>query len=137
MVPPPKVPGRKWEPMLQKPKCPIIALEEHYADDELIATYTGADVNPVPAIVTRLRDVGEERLKAMDADGIDIQVLSHTAPSTQKLGPDVAVALTRRVNDRLADVIKAHPTRFAGLAALPTSNPAAAADELERAVTTL
>jgi len=28
----------------------------------------------VPAIVTRLRDVGEERLKAMDADGIDVQV---------------------------------------------------------------
>ena len=36
--------------MLQKPKCPIIALEEHYADDELVATYTGLDVNPVPAI---------------------------------------------------------------------------------------
>jgi len=34
--------------MLQKPKCPIIALEEHYADDELVATYTGLDVNPVP-----------------------------------------------------------------------------------------
>ena len=51
--------------MLQKPKCPIIALEEHYADDELVATYTGLDVNPVPAIVTRLRDVGEERLKAL------------------------------------------------------------------------
>jgi len=41
--------------MLQKPKCPIIALEEHYADDELIATYTGLDVNPVPAIVARLQ----------------------------------------------------------------------------------
>ena len=40
--------------MLQKPKCPIIALEEHYADDELVATYTGLDVNPVPAIVSRL-----------------------------------------------------------------------------------
>ncbi len=45
--------------MLQKPKCPIIALEEHYADDELVASYTGLDVNPVPAIVSRLRDVGE------------------------------------------------------------------------------
>src|SRR5262249_60542193 len=109
--------------MLQKPSCPIVALEEHYADDELIATYTGADVNPVPAIVTRLRDVGEERLKAMDADGIDMQVLSHTAPSTQKLGPDVAVEFARRGNDRLAAVIKAHPQRFARLPGLPTSNP--------------
>jgi predicted TIM-barrel fold metal-dependent hydrolase len=123
--------------MLQNPKCPIIALEEHYADDELIATYTGLDVNPVPEIVRRLRDVGEERLKAMDADGIDMQVLSHTAPSTQKLGADLAVAFARRVNDRLAALIAAHPKRFSGFAALPTSNPAAAADELDRCVTAL
>jgi predicted TIM-barrel fold metal-dependent hydrolase len=123
--------------MLQKPNCPIIALEEHYADDELLATYTGLDVNPVPPIVKRMRDVGEERLKAMDADGIDVQVLSHTAPSTQKLEADVAVDFAKRVNDRLAVLIKAHPTRFAGFAALPTSNPAAAADELDRTVTSL
>src|SRR5215470_13847658 len=140
MVPPPTDQYRRFEGcefMLQKPKCPIIALEEHYADDELVATYTGLDVNPVPAIVSRLRDVGEERLKAMDADGIDMQVLSHTAPSTQKLPADVAVDLARRVNDRLAALIKAHPTRFAGFAALPTSLPDAAADELDRCVTAL
>src|SRR5262249_38316525 len=123
--------------MLQKPRCPIIALEEHYVDDELMATYTGLDVNPVPMIVKRMRDVGEERLPATDADGIDMQVLSHTAPSTQKLEADVAVDFARRVNDRLADLIKAHPMRFAGFAALPTSNPAAAADELDRTVTSL
>jgi len=41
MVPPPNGP-RGCEFMLQKPKCPIIALEEHYADDELVATYTGS-----------------------------------------------------------------------------------------------
>src|SRR5262249_54527720 len=140
----PRRPNRAWcapnagvKRMLQKPKCPIIALEEHYADDELIATYTGADVNPVPAIVTRLRDVGEERLKAMDADGIDMQVLSHTAPSTQKLPADVAVDFSRRVNDRLAALIKAHPTRFAGFAALPTSLADAGADELDRCGTSL
>jgi 2,3-dihydroxybenzoate decarboxylase len=84
-----------------------------------------------------LGDVGAGRIKAMDEAGIDVQVLSHTAPSTQKLGPDVAVALTRRVNDRLAAAVAAHPSRFVGLAALPTVNPAAAADELERTVTTL
>src|SRR5262249_5403160 len=82
--------------------CPIIALEEHYGDDELSATYTGDDVNRAPPIIKMLSDVGAARLKAMDEAGIDIQVLSHTAPSTQKLGPDVAVAMTRRVNDRLA-----------------------------------
>src|SRR5258705_11338192 len=101
---------RGCEFMLQKPKCLIIALEEHYADDELIATYSGLDVNPVPAIVARLRDVGEERLKAMDADGIDMQGLSHTAPSTQKLPADVAVDFSRPVHDRLGSLIHAQAT---------------------------
>ena len=120
--------------MLQKPSCPIVALEEHYADDELNATYAGDDATRAPPIMKMLGDVAEDRLKAMDEAGIDIQVLSHTAPSTQKLGPDVAVALTRRVNDRLAALIKANPKRFAGFAALPTADPAAAADELSRCV---
>jgi 2,3-dihydroxybenzoate decarboxylase len=70
----------------------------------------------------------------MDEAGIDIQVLSHGAPSAQKLDASIAVDLTRRVNDRLAAAIARHPTRFAGFAALPTANPEAAARELERCV---
>src|SRR5689334_18990206 len=123
--------------MLQKLNCPIVALEEHYADDELNATYTGDDVSRAPPIMKMLGDVGEGRLKAMDEAGIDLQVLSHTAPSTQKLGPDVAVAMTRRVNDRLAAAVAAHPKRFAGFAALPTADVAGAADELSRCVEVL
>ncbi|MCC7347045.1 MAG: amidohydrolase [Variibacter sp.] len=123
--------------MLKKPNVPIITLEEHYWDEELPGTFTGYDSGPGPAVRERLRDVGAVRLAAMDEAGIDIQVLSHSAPSTQKLtGPD-AVPLTRRVNDRLAAAIKRHPSRFAGFAALPTIDPAAAADELARCVNEL
>ena len=43
-----------------------------------------------------------------------------------------AVDLTRRVNDRLHAVVTGNPKRFAAFAALPTSDPKAAADELER-----
>jgi predicted TIM-barrel fold metal-dependent hydrolase len=120
--------------MLHKPKCPVIAIEEHYWDEELIATYSGADAIRNPEIAKKISDLGEIRLKEMDEAGIDIQVVSHGAPSTQQLGPDVAVALTRRVNDRLHAAVSAHPTRLAAFAALPTADPAAAADELERAV---
>ncbi len=59
------------------------------------------------------------------------------APSTQRLDPETAVGLARNVNDRLAQAISPHPDRFAGFAALPTPDPKAAADELERAVTQL
>src|SRR6266478_3940309 len=73
----------------------------------------------------------------MDEAGIDVQVISHGAPSTQRLDPETAVRLARNANDRLAQAIAAHPDRFAGFAALPTPDPKAAADELERTVTRL
>src|SRR5262252_11078627 len=114
----------------------VIALEEHYYDPELAATFDGPE-GRAPEIRRRLDDLGELRLKEMDEAGIDIQVISHGAPSTQRLDPDAAVRLARHANDRLAQAIAAHPNRFAGFAALPTPDPEAAADELERTVTTL
>jgi 2,3-dihydroxybenzoate decarboxylase len=119
--------------MMEKPNCPIIALEEHYSDQELAAHF-GSESSRNIEISKRLYDLGELRLKEMDEAGIDIQVLSHAAPSSQMLPDGIAVELTRRVNDRLYTAIQAYPKRFAAFAALPTSDPAAAADELERTV---
>ena len=55
----------------------------------------------------------------MDTAGVDVCVLSHGAPSGQKVPADVAVLLIRRVNDWLAAVVTANPTRCAAFAALP------------------
>lgn len=123
--------------MLKKPNCPIVTLEEHYWDEELSALFTGFDAGAPPHTRKQLLDLGDIRLQAMDEAGIDIQVISHAAPSVQKLIADVAVPLARRVNDRLAAAVKRHPTRFAGFATLPTADPAAAADELARCVNEL
>lgn len=112
----------------------IISLEEHYLDDELIATYRGLDAGRPEIMKTRLRDFDDFRIAQMDEAGIDIQVLSHCAPATQKLEGDVAISLTRTVNDRLYDQIQKNPDRLAGFAALPTDDPEAAARELERSV---
>ncbi len=111
---------------------PVIALEEHYWDAELSGHFAGAEgVSPVAAL---LKEVSDVRLRAMDEAGIDMQVLSHGAPAAQKLSPEICVDLTRRVNDRLAEICARHPTRFAGFAALPTPKPEEAARELERCV---
>src|SRR5436190_2962967 len=118
--------------MLKKPKCPVIALEEHYWDKEIASQFVGAEGTRDPKMLERLYDLGELRLKEMDEAGIDMQILSHGAPSAQKLtGPD-AVAITRRANDRLNAAVAANPKRFAAFAALPTIDPKASADELER-----
>ncbi len=120
--------------MLQKPACPIVTLEDHYWDRELAATFGKGDTAGPPELQARLYDLGELRLKELDEAGIDYQIISHAAPSTQNLaGPD-GVALARRVNDRLAAACRAHPTRLGGFAALPSTDPAAAADELSRCI---
>jgi 2,3-dihydroxybenzoate decarboxylase len=88
-------------------------------------------------LVDRLLEVGARRLARMDAAGIDLQVLALTAPGVQVLEAGLAVRLAAEANDYLAEAIKAHPTRFAGLAAVAPQDPAAAAREIERAATRL
>jgi predicted TIM-barrel fold metal-dependent hydrolase len=115
---------------------PVIALEEHYYDAELAATFDGPE-GRAPETRRRLFDLGELRLAEMDEAGIDVQVLSHGAPSVQRLDAETAAWMARGANDRLAEAVAAHPDRFAGFAALPTPDPEAAAAELDRAVQTL
>jgi predicted TIM-barrel fold metal-dependent hydrolase len=117
----------------------IIALEEHYFDPDwnnALDTAHHAVRTPSP-LVTRMEDLGAQRIREMDEAGIDLQVLSHGPPGSQGVREDVAVAWTKAANDRLYAAVQNHPTRFAGFASLPTSHPLAAADELERAVTKL
>ena len=121
--------------MFKKPNCPVIAVEEHYWDAELSKTYVGLESGRPGPQMDRLFDLGALRLKEMDEVGIDVQVISHGAPSAQKLPADGAAALVRGANDRLAAACAANPKRFSAFAALPSNDPKAAADELERTVT--
>src|SRR6201996_3726337 len=82
----------------------------------------------------QLAEVGPGRIAEMDAAGIDMQVLSLTSPGAEQLDAAEAIALARDANDFLAGVVKQYPTRFAGLAVLPTAAPDKAAAELETMV---
>src|SRR5262249_37928248 len=119
--------------MASQNKLQVIALEEHYWDAEVSKHFEPGDSRS-PELVKKLNDVGELRIKEMDEAGIDVQVLSHAAPSTQRLDAATAIPLAKRANDRLNETVRAHPDRFAAFAALPTADPKAAADELERTV---
>jgi predicted TIM-barrel fold metal-dependent hydrolase len=111
-------------------KSYVIALEEHYQDTELRQHSDGS-------IAERLEDVGALRLRDMDEAGIDLQVLSHANPGLQGVDAATGVPLARRINDRLHEAVQRHPSRFAAFVAVPTADPKAAADELERTVTRL
>jgi len=96
------------------------------------------DPEALAAANMRVKDFGELRLPLMEQAGVSMQVLSTTAPGIQGLdNADAAIVAAKKVNDAQAEIIRAHPHRFAGFAALPTQDPKAAAAELERAVTDL
>ncbi len=82
----------------------------------------------------KLLDLAEGRLRDMDEAGIDMQVLSLTAPGCEDFSPADGIALSKKTNDELSKAIKRYPDRFIGLAALAPQSPGEAADELERAV---
>jgi predicted TIM-barrel fold metal-dependent hydrolase len=120
----------------------IIAIEEHFAmpqyrrnySEYLTFFYNVLSKQVGHDIPAQLLDLGEERLRYMDQAGIDVQVLSITAPGPQGFGKEIAISLARDANNRLCEVVEQHPDRFAGFAALPTADPEFAARELERAV---
>jgi len=115
----------------------VVTLEEHYWDRDLVAQFPGREGKRLSEVEKRLLDMSDLRLKEMNEAGIDMQVLSHGAPGTQKLDAEVAVRLARQTNDRLSEFTNANPTRFSAFAVLPTPEPIAAADELERTVSKL
>lgn len=77
----------------------------------------------------------KRRLEEMDRANVSMQVLS-TVPVmfSYWAKPRDALDLSRRLNDHIAEVVRAHPTRFAGLATLPLQDPEVAADELDRCI---
>src|SRR5689334_9542038 len=111
-----------------------IAIEEHFLADgfrEAMNKQGGSSTRAIFArIEEKLSDLGAGRLKDMDADRIDLQLLSHTLAHIESLPVSETVTLARQANDQLAAAVAAPPDRFAGFATLPMTDPKAAADEL-------
>ena len=133
-----------------------IAVEEAFVTPEIMAQWhvvlAGRDVEPgfakmgesilaeTPAnkpLDDRLLDIGAGRIAHMDSIGVDMHVLSLTSPGVQVFEASLATRLAAASNDALAAAVQAHPTRFAGLAAIAPQDPPAAAREIERAARTL
>jgi predicted TIM-barrel fold metal-dependent hydrolase len=115
----------------------VVALEEAFLHPRVWEVYPESLRQRYGGVKAALSEVGAERVRLMDAAGIDVQVLSHVQPGIQIVADsdaEVAVDICREVNDWLAAVIAVYPTRFAGFAMLPTQSPSHAADELARTV---
>ncbi|MDM0040139.1 amidohydrolase family protein [Variovorax sp. J22G21] len=113
-----------------------IGLEEHFALEETVMDSAGfAPETHWPELRARLLDIHDRRLREMDANGMQMMLLSLNAPAVQAI-PDTARAndVARRANDFLAEQVARRPDRFQAFAALPMQDPDLAARELERCV---
>lgn len=117
-----------------------ITLEEHFATPAFLKG-PGHELNErakaggfAAGLVEALLDLSIGRTAKMDEAGIDVQVVSLTAPGVEQSEPGDAVALAHDANDYVADAVRSQPSRFAGFATVPTPDPGAAARELERCI---
>ncbi len=133
----------------------LIATEEAWASPELVnrmkklAEHPGNDPdlnmwarflghNPHnETLVRRLQDIYGERIQHMDEHRVEMEILSLTAPGVQMFDRDTAVGMAAETNDTIAEAVRKHPTRFAGMASFAPQDPAAAAKEIDRAVNKL
>ena len=116
-----------------------IAVEEHWTNPDMGGSQrprswlTETRLGTTPERVRRIGDLGDLRLSDMDRDGIAMQITGGT--SLQAITDTAkAIELAKKSNDAQAALIEKHPSRFAAFASIPTQDPKAAADELERAV---
>lgn len=128
----------------------IIDVHNHYYPPEFIAAikkgpskYTveeDADGNPVLCspgdrnfVVPGHRDIAY-REGVIEKAGIDMQVITLTAPGTTMEEPKQSAYLASLVNDALAKIKQERSKHFTSLATLPLNDPAASVKELDRAM---
>ena len=85
-----------------------------------------------------LLDLGEQRIRNMDATGIDKAILALTAPGAQPI-LDLAEAkgIAQRANDLLAENVARYPDRYIGMTTVAPQDPAWSAREIVRGARTL
>jgi uncharacterized protein len=127
----------------------VIAFEEHYKTPAIAQANKAHPIEQVydtwkksgrfpgdasQGVPPGIYDLGDKRIAAMDAAGIDVQILSHTVPGPEELEPSLALELARQANDAANATVARYPHRFRAFATLPMRDPKAAVEELERTV---
>ena len=116
------------------------ALRARTREPRILRNADGVEVLKAPrmgeAPLAEAFDEVDFHLARMDRQGVEVSVLSLLGSFNwvEAQPPEVAAPLCRRVNDGLSAICQEHPDRFAAFAALPLTDMAAAAAELERAL---
>jgi predicted TIM-barrel fold metal-dependent hydrolase len=123
-----------------KPAEVADALRARSKEPRIVRNQDGVEVLKAPRMgempLAEAFDDAEAQLARMDRQGVEMSVLSVLGSFCwiEAQPPEAALPLCRRVNDGFSAICRKHPGRFAAFAALPLTDMAAAAAELERAL---
>ena len=131
-----QAPGRKRDVVVNGKRARTIDIHAHCMIPAALAAAGEALVGRVPATTTRypgLQQVADERMRTMDAQGIDMEALSIN-PIWYGWERDVVEKVIEIQNEALASFCAAHPERFVAFASLALQYPDLALAQLEKAV---
>ena len=112
-----------------------VTLEDHFATEATLGDSQPFGGHVWGELRHRLLDFHDQRLRLMDASGVEIMIASLNAPAIQGIAnAGRAAEVARHANNVLADEVAKRPDRFVGIAALPMQDPELAIDELQRAI---
>jgi len=121
---------RRRELVVSGRRVKTVDVHAHCAVPEAMALM-GLTVSPSSLLLAR----PDERLRAMDAQGIDVEALSINA-YWYGAERDVARQLIRIQNERLAEFCATNPERFVAFASVALQHPDLAAEQLEEGLKT-
>ncbi len=127
---------------ISTPECEPLVRDLFSPEKEPFVFFASSETREInqrlfAALATKMTSP-EERLKDMDRMGIDIQAIS-PSPNQYYYWTDseLGLQLARMQNERVAEIVRAYPTRFVGMGTLPLQDVESAVQELERVVKVL
>jgi aminocarboxymuconate-semialdehyde decarboxylase len=117
---------RRREVVVNGRRVKTVDIHAHCAFPDAMALM-GLKVNPQSLVM------GADRIRAMDEQGIDVEALSIN-PFWYKAERDVAAAVIKLQNEKLAELCAAQPDRFVAFATIALQHPDLAVQQLEEGV---
>ena len=125
---PARAQARRREVVVNGKRAKTVDVHAHCAVPEAMALM-GRKVDPQTLLMSQAQD----RVRAMDEQGIDVEALSIN-PYWYKADRDVARELIRIQNEKLAEACAANSDRFVAFASVALQHPDLAAEQLEEGV---
>ena len=115
----------------------VVDIHGHFIAPEELELLQGTNLAGNISNQPRSLILDAARLRALDDQGIDVQVLSHQGAWWYGSDRDLAQKLIKKQNETLAAWCRSHSDRFVGIASVALQHPDLAVQQLQEAVQTL